>query len=140
MASSPHRRSPEQAKKPQIRVGLRALPRENHVRLDQLFEQLAEAVRQDQARHVARLWPDFETELLSHLDLEERLVFPHLAGVDAAGVERLAWEHAQIRQKLDEISGDLEDHLSQLPSIGEFLELLKAHARREDLLMYRWAD
>ena len=140
MRSSPNQRLQRQPSKPETRVALKALPRENHVRLDQLFEQLADAVRQTQTRHVARLWPEFEVELLAHLDLEERLVFPHLARLDPAGIESLAWEHAQIRQKLDEISSDLGDHLSQLPSITEFLELLKAHARREDLLMYRWAE
>lgn len=119
---------------------MRALPRENHVRLDRLFEQLDRAVRSGELRSITRLWPDFEAELLAHLDLEERLVFPHLDRLDPAGIEQLAWEHVQIRDKVDLLSNDLESHISDLSLLLEFLELLKAHARREDLLMYRWAD
>ena len=48
-------------------------------------------------------------------------------------------EHARIRQLLGELGVGVDLHLVRLELAREFIDFLRAHARREEALLYRWA-
>jgi hypothetical protein len=49
-------------------------------------------------------------------------------------------EHAQIREKLTELGIDLELHCLGADRVKSFVDGLRAHAAREERLLYSWAD
>lgn len=49
-------------------------------------------------------------------------------------------EHAAFRKTLDELGVGVDLHAVKLDVAQEFVNALRAHARREDQLLYRWAE
>ena len=86
------------------------------------------------------LWTQFDHELLSHMEAEERFVLPTFARVDAEEALSLLREHGVIRAQLLELGVAVDLHLARYTRALELVELLRAHAGREDNLLYRWAD
>lgn len=111
----------------------------DHQRLDALFERLLAAFHADARSELCPLWTEFDSRLRAHLALEEEHILPELARVDPVEARALIEEHVQIRQRLSELDIAVDLHLARQPAIGALVELLRAHAKREDELMYRWA-
>ena len=122
------------------RASLRGVLTSDHARLDQLFQDLVGALRADAREDAARLWGRFDSELSAHMDLEERLILPAFFEENAAEANSLLEEHAQIRRLLTELGLGLDLHLTRAEVVEDFVERLRRHARREDELMYAWAE
>ena len=116
------------------------LLRRDHARLDALFTELLDQFAEGNQRQMRAAWTDLDAGLTSHLDLEDRRILPLLAKVDPGEARALGAEHVRIRRLLAELGVGLDLHLVQLDRVREFIDLLRAHARREDQLLYRWAD
>ena len=87
-----------------------------------------------------RGWARFERQLLAHLTLEENDLIPALMAVNRAAAQGLLNEHAHIRSRLAELGAAVDLHIVRLDVAREFIEELRAHAKHEDELLYRWAD
>jgi hemerythrin-like domain-containing protein len=124
----------------QAQRDLRALLREDHDRLDDLFEQVLSVFEADARDEAVRLWTDFERGLQAHFELEERYILPELAKVDAAEVSELTRDHARVRAKLGELGVGVDLHLTRNEAVADFIATLRAHVGREDALMYRFAQ
>jgi hypothetical protein len=111
----------------------------DHQRLDALFERLLAAFHADARGELAPLWAEFDSRLRAHLALEEEHILPEFARMDPAEARALADEHVQIRKRLSELDIAVDLHLASEPTIDALIKLLRAHAKREDELMYRWA-
>jgi hemerythrin-like domain-containing protein len=85
-------------------------------------------------------WSRFERELSSHLDLEEHEILPAFARAHLAEAQGLRDEHTAIRAALTEMGVDLDLHCLRADRVEAFIQLLRAHARREDGLLYPWAS
>lgn len=85
-------------------------------------------------------WGAFERALRAHLELEERELFGPVQAIDAAAVEQARADHRRIREMLDELGLEVELHTVRKETIDRFLDLLRAHAAREDASLYRHAD
>ena len=120
-------------------VDVQTLLRREHAQLETLFEELVTAFRAGDREESAALWNAFESDLEAHMVLEEKLILPEFAKVDAAEAAQLAGEHAAIRTSLSELGIGVDLHCTNLDAVEAFIRLLKAHAKREDALMYRWA-
>jgi hemerythrin-like domain-containing protein len=94
----------------------------------------------DARNEVARLWTDFERGLLAHFELEEQCILPELAKEDAVEASELTREHARLRAKLGELGVGADLHLTRDEAVADFIARLRAHAAREDALMYRFAQ
>jgi hemerythrin HHE cation binding domain-containing protein len=118
---------------------LQTLLARDHQRLDALFERLLAAFHADAHAQLGPLWTEFDSRLRGHIALEEEHILPEFARIDPAEARELAKEHMRIRKLLSErdIAGDL--HLAREETIRDLVTLLRAHAKREDDLMYRWA-
>ena len=49
-------------------------------------------------------------------------------------------EHGQIRELLLELGVAVDLHAIRFEQSRRFIDMLRAHADREDRLLYRWAD
>jgi hemerythrin superfamily protein len=123
----------------QAQRNLRTLLREDHDRLDRLFEQVLSVFEADARDEAARLWTEFERGLLAHFELEEQHIIPELAKVNAGEARELFDEHARLRAKLGELGIGVDLHLTRGEAVADFIATLRAHAGREDALMYRFA-
>jgi len=111
----------------------------SHQHLDELYAQLLSAMESD-APDVQALWTRFDHELLAHMEAEERYVLPRFAHVDENEAMALLREHGMIRGQLLEIGVAVDLHAARYTRALELVEQLRAHAGREDHLLYRWAD
>lgn len=119
---------------------MRPLLIRDHERLDALFVKLLEEFREGDPKKVRAMWTRFETGLSAHLQAEERHLLPLFAGVEPAEAAGLLAEHATFRKRLDELGVGVDLHVVSLAIALEFVESLRAHARRENRLFYRWAE
>jgi len=119
-------------------VDVQTLLLREHAQLETLFEELVTAFRAGDREESAALWTAFESDLEAHMALEEKLILPDFAKVDAGEAAALAREHAAIRTSLSELGVGVDLHCTNLDAVDAFIRLLKAHAKRENALMYRW--
>jgi hypothetical protein len=121
----------------------RALAAE-HIAIDALLGELRDAVDAGDWRIVDAQWSGLEARLDAHLHFEEKIVLPRFAAVGAQEkkeTDALLTEHAQIREQLEQLGLQIElQHASALWLVGEFIQHLRDHARREDNLLYPWLD
>lgn len=118
----------------------RELLSQDHVRIDRLFTQLLGAFATGDREAIASEWTRFDEALRAHLDAEEVHILPLFRAVDVEEAARISEDHAYFRSKLAELSVCVDLHAVSLPMAEELVARLRAHAAREDALMYRWAD
>jgi hemerythrin-like domain-containing protein len=113
---------------------------EDHVRMDALFASLVATARSDDRAMLPKQWERFERELSSHMELEEAEILPAFAREHAEEARSIRDEHATIRAGLAEMGIDLDLHCLRADRVEAFTELLRAHAKREEALLYPWAS
>jgi hypothetical protein len=121
-------------------AGLRGQLVRDHERLERLFEDLRAAFDADAREDAARLWGDLDRGLSAHMEFEERHVLPAFRAVDSSEVDGLLREHDLIRRRLTELGIGVDLHAVRAEIVADFIALLRAHAHREDALLYRWAE
>ena len=112
----------------------------SHERLRDLLARVFEAMAFNARDDVAALWGVFDHGLLAHMEAEERFVLPVFAHVDREEAQALLRDHGLLRQELLQLGVAIDLHCARYPRAGEFAALLERHARREEALLYRWAD
>lgn len=123
-----------------VPTAVRAAFSADHGELDRLFSELSAAFEAEVPTEHARLWSALDERLRAHLDLEEREMLPRLAVArpeEAAAIRR---EHDELRRWLLELGVGVDLHTTRAEAVEQFIDLLRRHARREDALLYRWAD
>jgi hemerythrin len=119
--------------------GLQDTLAREHEYLNGLFERLLAAFQADARVELGSLWTEFDSRLRSHMSLEEEYILPEFAKVDVTEANALRAEHVRIRELLTELDIAVDLHLARESTIADLVTMLKAHAEREDRLMYRWA-
>jgi hypothetical protein len=112
----------------------------DHGELEDLFTLLLAAFEANDRVEVARLWSEFDERLSKHLEAEEHLMIPQLSSSRARDARALLEEHRHIRSRLVELGLGVDLHIVRLGAARGFVEELRAHARHEDDVLYRWAD
>jgi hemerythrin-like domain-containing protein len=120
--------------------GLRAQMVADHERLSRLFDQVLIAFQEGDQQNAAALWSQFETGLRNHFDFEELHLFPKFQVLNPVEIAALQAEHAHMLSMLEELSIGVDLHLTRSDMVEDFVARLRAHAEREDALLYRWAD
>jgi len=116
-----------------------AVMTDSHERLERVFDQLLEALAAN-APDARALWTELDHGLLAHMEAEERFMLPELAKVDRDEAIALVQEHGTLREQLLELGVAVDLHCIRLEQSRAFVETLRAHAGREERLLYRWAD
>jgi len=139
MAMRLHREQPKQPGSAELEVSIRTLLGDDHQRLDRLFASIVAAATQGDAIELREDWSRFERALLRHLDAEDNHLLHAFRQHAPEEARALLAEHAQIREKLTELGVDLDLHALKAERVGAFVGELRAHARREEALLYPWA-
>jgi hemerythrin-like domain-containing protein len=112
----------------------------DHDRLEALLERLLAAFEANDREDRARLWSEFESGLLAHMETEEAHLIPALQRVSPMNARIIVQEHRHIRARLTELGVALDLHTLRLDTARAFVDELRAHARSEDRLLYQWAE
>ena len=120
--------------------GLHDALTDEHASLHRLFEELLAAFQADARVEAGRIWNVFDSRLRAHLAMEEQYLLPAFAAVDAPEAEALRREHDKIRNQLLQLGIGVDLHMTRDQQVEEFIAQLDAHAKREDALMYRFAE
>jgi hypothetical protein len=112
----------------------------DHAALERLFAQLLTAAKANDGAAIAELGSEFEERLTRHLEAEERFLVPQLFAANPREARTILEEHRHIRSRLLEVGFGVHLRIDHLEIAGGFLDELRAHARHEDEMLYRWAD
>lgn len=112
----------------------------DHAEISALLDEVLVAFRCGDRDVAAAAFTRFEKRLGAHLSLEDELLLPELERIDPKEAAALAADHRQIRTRLTELGLGVDLHLTRASAVSELVEMLRAHAHREDALLYRWAD
>jgi hemerythrin len=110
----------------------------SHRVIDHMLTELLAAVEADDRDQLRALWRPLETELRAHMEAEERFIFPGFATIDLEEATELLSDHGRIRAQLLELGVAIDLHYVRARMCRALVDRLRAHARREDDLMYRW--
>jgi hemerythrin-like domain-containing protein len=121
-------------------MNLHSTLKHDHIRLENLFQALNNAVESADQPTIARIWGEFESGLLAHLELEERYLLPAIEALHPSAAEMLIGEHNEIRKRVAELGVVTDLHLLRKDAAEELLELLRSHAAWEDRTLYPWAE
>lgn len=113
----------------------------DHRRVEGLQAPLLAALAAHDHPTASHLWSGLASGLLTHFDVEERLVIPALL---VAARERdtrvLIQEHRHIRARLSDLGRGLGSGGLRQASLHAFFDEMRAHATTEDRLLYQFAD
>jgi polyisoprenoid-binding protein YceI len=112
---------------------------DDHQRLEKSFQAIVAASTYEDQHAVRELWRGFERQVLAHLDAEEAHVLPLFAKSDPDEAEELLDQHARIRERLLALAIDLDLHSLPPAEVETFIAELRAHAGREERVLYPWA-
>jgi hemerythrin-like domain-containing protein len=114
---------------------------QHHRGLEEAFKATVARAKSDTDPSTSRAaWDAFERELLAHMEIEEKDLFPLFGRVYPEEARALHAEHDVIRERLFEIGLALDLRRLGTPAIDEFAARLRAHALREDLMLYPWTE
>jgi len=122
----------------EIREAAELLP-EHHRVLDERLDRIIVGAHVRDAAELRAEWSDFERELLRHLEYEEAEMLPGFAADSPAEARAILAEHADIRATLADLGLRLDLHLLRSEAVEAFVHQLKAHASRENDMLYAWA-
>lgn len=113
--------------------------RSDHDELEGLAKRALAIVEEGDSEEVRALLASIENRLEEHMAGEERELIPRYAEEKPDDAAALLAEHANFRRIFNElaIAGDL--HLVRLERVKELVDALSAHAKRENVGLYRWA-
>lgn len=110
-----------------------------HQDVETSLEQMKHAVREDDPRGLCEAWSRFERDLGDHMRFEERELMWRFAEVDPVEAAALRAEHDRIRKLVAELGISADLHTMRANIADQLLDELRAHRRREDESLYRWA-
>lgn len=119
---------------------IHAMMSEDHRHLEVLFEEIVKSAREGEHATMRGEWQRFEWELTSHMELEEQEILPAFSRDHLAEAQAIRDEHARIRAGLTEMGIELDLHCLRAERVEAFIGLLRAHAKREEALLYPWAS
>jgi polyisoprenoid-binding protein YceI len=120
-------------------AAVQAVLAHDHERLERQFQTIVSEVSRGDPLELRGAWRAFEVELLRHFENEELRIFPAFAQQRPADARALLADHERIRASLTRLGLDLGLNCMPAERISDFVDSLRAHARREDDLLYPWA-
>jgi len=113
---------------------------QDHVRLEDLFSDLLNAADGADQPTLQKVWAEFESGLLAHLDAEEQYLLPHFEKKSPDTVRAIRAEHEQIRRLIAELGVTTDLHLLRKRVAEKLIHTLREHAARETHSLYPWAE
>ena len=112
----------------------------DHERLERLFSDLLNAAEGADQPTLQRVWTEFESGLLAHLDAEEQYLLPHFEKTDPDVAGTVRADHERIRKAIAGLGVSTDLHLLRLDVAEELIRTLREHAALETRSLYAWAE
>ena len=113
--------------------------RSDHDEMETLAERALATIADGDSNEVRALLALVDTKLTEHMDAEERELLPRYAEANAEDAAQLMADHAEFRKILLELGVEGDLHTIRLERVRELASALRAHAKRENDGLYRWA-
>lgn len=114
--------------------------RSEHAHLEVVYEELLRAYRRGDWNEVDTQWPRFESTLRTHMDHEERDVFPSFRLIAPEEADVLTDEHRTLRRLLSTLGVAIQIHAFPMQDAEELIRRLRDHEAREARLLYPFVD
>ena len=111
----------------------------HHAELDDCIVKLLLRADGGDNHDLAAEWNRLEAELARHFELEEHELFPLFERENPEEVAALRQEHAALRRDLLALGIRADLQFLRAEAVRDFVHELRAHAQREDEILYRWA-
>ena len=112
----------------------------DHAEIELLLQDLLAGFDSGERTVASSAFQAFDRRLSAHLAFEDEMLLPLLAGIDRQEADEIAAEHRAIRTRVETLAIADNLHLSRASEIHALVELLRAHARREEAALYWLAD
>jgi hypothetical protein len=112
----------------------------DHQRVETLLEALLAALGANDHPNASQVWKGLEAGLTAHLRAEDKLLIPALLVARERDTRVLIQEHRHIRARLTGLGSELALGIMRQPTLRDFIDEMRAHAKTEDRLLYQWAD
>ena len=112
----------------------------DHDEIDRALAALVHAYETGNHQIAREAFREFDARLAKHFAFEDEYLLPAFSKFDPVEAQAIGDEHRAIRTHVDELGIGTDLHLTRLPAIETLAQRLRAHARREDLALYRWVD
>jgi hypothetical protein len=118
---------------------VRTLLLTDHGHFERSLQAIVAEVSDDGPADLREPWHAFEQELLAHLDAEEADLIRVFGSYQPTEARELIAEHEQIRATVTQLGVDLDLHCLRAERVKALVDQLRAHARREEGVLYPWA-
>lgn len=116
------------------------LLRRDHARLELVYADLLTAYERGDWAHVRARFDAFEAALRAHMADEERDVLPAFHVAHAREADELRADHDGLRRELDAFGLRVDLHAAPLIEARSLIDRLRAHAAREETILYPWMN
>lgn len=113
---------------------------QEHAELETLLDQLLAAFDSGDRSVATAAFHAFDRRLSAHFAFEETVLLPRLATSDPRAADDIRAEHAVLRAKVEELAIEDNLHVSRATQVHRLVDLLRAHAGREQAVLYPLAD
>jgi hemerythrin len=115
--------------------------RDDHAEIHSLLDRILALAEGDVDLEGLRdLWARFASEVEAHFQMEERVVFQRASHYDVADLLWLWRDHGELRERIEQMTAEVERRALGPHALREFRDKLRAHAELEDRTAYRWAS
>jgi len=122
-----------------LEESIRTILSGDHQSLDASFDAIVRESACDEPLELRDAWQTFERQLVAHFDAEEAHVLPVFGRSKPKEAQEILDEHARLRGRLVELAIDLDLHCLKPDVVSTFVDELRSHVAREELLLYPWA-
>lgn len=113
---------------------------EEHMRIEDLLGQMITAIQGEHGESAMRIWGRFRTALLVHLEADDSDLIAALPRAYESNARVLGQEHQHLRSRVSDLNAAGPCDAKHVADLRLLRDILRAHARNDDRLLYGWAD
>jgi len=134
-----HLESGRHGRPSELEQSIQTLFSDDHSRLQRLLAETLALAGGPRSGEFRESWNQFELGLLTHLHAEEVHLFRAFRHAHPEQAQSLMTDHERLRARLTDLSIALDLHCLSDHQVSELGDELRAHAAREEALLYPWA-
>jgi len=112
----------------------------DHRAIERRLTDLTDAVEGADFPTILTVFREIDRGIRAHIDGEERYLFDHFEQDHPEVIGELREDHERFRRALDELMIQTELHTLRKEPIDALVAELRAHATKETVTLYAWAD
>lgn len=124
----------------ELESSIQILLSDEHSRIERMLEAVIVQAADPKTAEFREAWREFELHLITHFHAEEMHLFRAFRHAHPEQARALIAEHERIRERLTELSIELDLHCLKDHQLSLLAQQFRAHAAHEHELLYPWAS